>query len=76
MLLGRGYRDPLEQRGVFGALRTSADLSVSFPYQEVEQAQGMIQQIDWMGDEVEAAAVTDGGRSVDTTTDHGGESGE
>jgi len=40
---------------------------VSFPFQEVEQAQGgMFEQIGWMGDEVEAAtkAVTDGGESA------------
>ncbi|MEA5388351.1 hypothetical protein VB779_15765 [Haloarculaceae archaeon H-GB11] len=66
VLLGRDYRDPLEVRGVFDALQIPGDLSVSYPYQEIEQAQGgMIQQIDWMGDAVEAATtglVADGGR--------------
>jgi len=74
VLLGRSYRQPLEQRGVFEGLRAPGDLAVSFPFQEVEQAQGgMFEQIDWMGDEVEAAteAVTDGGgRSVQPDTDH------
>ena len=72
VLLGRDYREPLEDRGVFDALRADGDLTVTFPFQEVEQAQGgMFEQIDWMGDEVEAAteAVTDGGRSVQTDTD-------
>jgi len=64
VLLGRDYRDPLEDRGVFEALRIHGDLSVSFPFQTAEQAQGgMINQIDWMGDAVEAAMpiATDGG---------------
>mgnify|MGYP000126753757 FL=1 len=72
VLLGKSYREPLENRGVFDGLRVPGDLMVSFPFQEVEQAQGgMFEQIDWMGDEVEAAteAVTDGGRSVNTGTD-------
>lgn len=56
ILVGRDYRDPLEDRGVFDALRTPGSLTVSFPFQEVDQAQGgMFEQIDWMGDEVEAA---------------------
>jgi hypothetical protein len=83
VLLGRDYRDPLEERGVFDALRAPAGLSVAFPYQEVEQAQGgMIQQIDWMGDAADAATtglVADGGecnaRSVDTDTDRTGGDG-
>jgi hypothetical protein len=64
VLLGRDYRDPLESRGVFDAIRTPGTLSISYPFQEVDQAQGgMIQQIDWMGDAVEAAPVVaaDGG---------------
>jgi len=72
VLLGRSYREPLENRGVFDRLRAPGDVSVSFPFQEVEQAQGgMFEQIDWMGDEVAAAteAVTDGGRSGYTDTD-------
>jgi hypothetical protein len=40
ILLGRRYRDPLEARGVFDSLRISGNLSVSFIFQEVEQAQG------------------------------------
>jgi len=56
ILLGRPYREPLEKRGVFNALRVPGELTVSFPFQEVEQAQGgMIQQIDWMSDQVESA---------------------
>jgi len=76
VLLGRDYRDPLEDRGVFDRLRVPGDLSVSFPFQEVEQAQGgMFEQIDWMGDEIDAAteAVTDGGPSVHTKTDREGD---
>jgi hypothetical protein len=76
ILLGRAYREPLEGRGVFGRLRVSGDLTVSFPFQEVKQAQGgMFEQIGWMGDEVEAAteAVTDGGnRSLSPGTDSNG----
>lgn len=76
VLLGRAYRDPLENRGVFDALRAAGALTVSFPFQEEEQAQGgMIEQIDWMGDEIEAAAdghqqlVSDGGdRNVRAVT--------
>jgi len=74
ILLGRAYREPLEDRGVFDRLRVAGALTVSFPFQEVEQAQGgMFEQIGWMGDEVEAAteAVTDGGdRCVEPETDH------
>jgi len=56
ILLGRGYREPLEERGVFEALEVDGDLSLSFPFQEEPQAQGgMLQQIDWMGDAVDAA---------------------
>ena len=67
VLLGRDYRESLENRGVFDALRVPGDLTVSFPFQEVEQAQGgMFEQIDWMGDAVEAATTvaTDGGDSA------------
>ncbi|MFC7134360.1 MULTISPECIES: DUF6884 domain-containing protein [Salinibaculum] len=66
VLLGRDYRKPLEDRHVFDALLIPGELSVSFPFQDVAQAQGgMFEQIDWMGDEVDAAteAVTDGGES-------------
>lgn len=65
VLLGRDYRGVLEDRGVFDALRSPSELTISFPFQEVEQAQGgMFEQIDWMGDEVSAAA-TDGGIADD-----------
>jgi hypothetical protein len=68
--VGEKYRDPLEARGVFERLRTSAGLSVSFPFQEEpEAAGGMGPQMEWMNSEVAAA---DGGRSVDPETDHGG----
>lgn len=65
VLLGRAYRDPLAERGAFDALRAPGDLTVLFPFQEVEQAQGgMFEQIGWMSDEIAAAAVaTDGGSS-------------
>lgn len=62
VLLGRDYRDPLEARGVFDALRIPGALDITFPFQSVEQAQGgMIQQIDWMGDAADAVVATDGG---------------
>ena len=63
VLLGQQYREPLENRGVFEALRTPGELAVSFPFQEVEDAQGgMFEQIGWMSDEIAAAEVaTDGG---------------
>lgn len=65
VLLGQQYREPLEARGVFDALRAPSELTISFPLQEVEQAQGgMFEQIDWMSDEIAAAEVaTDGGDS-------------
>lgn len=65
VLLGKPYREPLETRDVFDALRSPGNLTVSFPFQEVEAAQGgMIQQVDWMSDEIAAAEVaTDGGVS-------------
>ncbi|WP_135823001.1 DUF6884 domain-containing protein [Halostella litorea] len=60
ILLGTDYRDPLAARGVFDALRIPGALAVSFPFQEVEQAQGgLFEQIGWMSDAVEV--VTDGG---------------
>ncbi|ELZ38796.1 hypothetical protein C471_09230 [Halorubrum saccharovorum DSM 1137] len=64
ILLGRSYRDPLEARGVFDRLRARGDLSIRFPFQEVEQAAGGNgNQMGWMSDEVEAATAvaTDGG---------------
>ncbi|MUW13944.1 hypothetical protein GJ633_04150 [Halorubrum sp. CBA1125] len=63
VLLGQQYREPLEERGVFDALRTPGELTVSFPFQEVDDAQGgMFDQIGWMSDEIAAAEVaTDGG---------------
>jgi hypothetical protein len=65
VLLGRDYRGVLEDRGVFDALRSAGELTISFPFQEVEQAQGgMFEQIDWMSDEIAAAEVaTDGGEA-------------
>ena len=55
VLLGRRYRDPLETRGVFEALRIPGELKISFPFQEVEQAQGGNgNQMGWMTDEVAA----------------------
>ncbi|MFD1588519.1 DUF6884 domain-containing protein [Halorientalis brevis] len=56
ILLGTTYRNPLETRGVFDRLPHTADLSVSFPFQEIEQARGGNgNQMDWMTDEIEAA---------------------
>lgn len=53
VLLGRAYREPLAERGVFDQLRAPGALSIAFPFQEVEQAQGgLFQQIDWLGDAV------------------------
>ena len=66
VLLGRPYRDPLAEQGVFDALRAPGDLTVSFPFQEVEQAQGgMFEQIGWMSDEIAAATVATDGGSTD-----------
>jgi hypothetical protein len=67
VLLGRPYRDRLEARDVFDSLRAPGDLTVSFPFQEVEQAQGGNgNQMDWMTDEIDAAqaVATDGGESA------------
>ena len=58
ILLGRNYRDPLEERGVFDRLRSPADLEISFPFQEVPEAQGGNgNQMGWMTDEVEKRSV-------------------
>lgn len=66
VLLGRDYRDPLEERGVFDALDTRGALEIAFPFQEQPEAQGgMIQQIGWMGSAVDAVAATDGGEPSD-----------
>lgn len=73
VLLGRPYRDPLEERGVFDRLRGRGALEISFPFQEVEQAQGGNgYQMGWMTDEVATAkadakdstVATDGGESA------------
>lgn len=62
VLIGRRYREPLAERGVFDALRGPAGLSVSFPFQEVEQCQGGNgHQMGWLTDEVDRVAATDGG---------------
>lgn len=62
VLIGRRYRDPLEERGVFDRLRARGALEISFPFQEEEQAQGGNgNQMGWMTDEVDAAVATDGG---------------
>lgn len=67
VLLGRSYRDPLEERGVFNRLRGRGALEIAFPFQEVEQAAGGNgNQMGWMTDEVEdaTAVATDGGESA------------
>jgi hypothetical protein len=57
ILLGRKYRDRLERRGVFDALQIPGSLSISFPFQEAEMAQGgQGFQMQWMNHEVESAA--------------------
>jgi len=64
VLLGRDYRDPLETRGVFDALRGPGAVTVSFPFQDEPDAQGgMINQIGWLNEQAEAAqtVATDGG---------------
>jgi len=64
VLLGRSYRGPLEDRGVFERLRATGEVTVSFPFQEIEQAQGGNgNQMSWMTDEVASATqvATDGG---------------
>lgn len=76
VLLGEKYKKPLQERAVFDRLRIPGDVTVSFPFQEVEQAQGGNgYQMGWMTDEVEAAVVTDGGpgkSSTDTDQSGGG----
>ncbi|WP_306061041.1 DUF6884 domain-containing protein [Natronococcus wangiae] len=58
ILLRRNYRDPLEERGVFDRLRSPADLEISFPFQEVPEAQGGNgNQMGWMTNEVEKRSV-------------------
>lgn len=55
VLLGRGYRAALEERGVFDRLPAPGELEIAFPFQEVEQAQGGNgHQMGWMTDVVEA----------------------
>lgn len=62
VLLGTDYRDPLEDRGVFDALSAPGEITILFPFQEAEQAQGGNgNQMGWMTDEVDAATATDGG---------------
>lgn len=57
VLLGRAYRDPLETAGVFDALAVREPLTIRFPFQEVDAAQGgLFQQIGWMSSAVEAAS--------------------
>lgn len=63
-VLGRSYREPLEDRDVFDAIETAGNLEVSFPFQEEPDAQGGNgNQMGWMTDEVAAATAvaTDGG---------------
>lgn len=54
VLLGRKYRTPLEQRGVFDALRAQGELLITFPFQEKEGAQGgQGYQMKWMNSKVD-----------------------
>jgi hypothetical protein len=63
VLLGRSYREPLEERGVFDRMRARGALDISFPFQDEQQAQGGNgNQMAWMTDAVEAA--TAGGESA------------
>lgn len=58
VLLGTQYREPLEARGVFTDLATTSSITVTvtFPFQDIEAAQGgMFQQIGWMNSAVERA---------------------
>lgn len=62
VLIGRPYKTPLQERGVFDRLSIPGDLTVSFPFQQVEQAQGGNgNQMGWMTDEVEAVTADAGG---------------
>lgn len=55
ILLGRRYREVLEERGVFDRLSAPAGLEITFPFQEVEQAQGGNgNQMNWMTDQIDA----------------------
>lgn len=55
VLLGRTYEDPLRDRDVFDALRIPGDLSVSFPFREVDGLTGIGEQRSWMADEADKA---------------------
>jgi hypothetical protein len=55
ILLGRKYRTPLEQRGVFDALRSQGELRIRFPFQENQSAQGgQGFQMQWLNSMVES----------------------
>lgn len=67
ILLGRSYRDPLEDRGVFEALRIPGDLTVTFPFQEEEQAKGGNgNQMGWMTDRVDEVQAAESASSPAT----------
>lgn len=67
ILLGKAYLQPLEERGVFDALTTQSELSIRYPFQEVDEAQGgLFEQIGWMADQIEDAK-TDATSSEQTT---------
>lgn len=53
VLLGRKYRDPLEDRRVFDALSAPGDLTVSFPFQD-HGFDGNGEQMAWMNEQAEA----------------------
>lgn len=53
-LLGRKYRDRLEARGVFEALRAPSELSIEHPFQR-DEFDGNGDQMRWMNERVEEA---------------------
>lgn len=60
LLLGRKYKHPLRDRGVFDALRVPTDLQLHFPFQEVDECLGGNgNQMGWMTDEIEAVMAED-----------------
>jgi hypothetical protein len=55
VLIGKSYRTPLDDRGVFDDL-DHPNVTVKFPFQEYEQATGgLMNQIRWMSDMVNEA---------------------
>lgn len=55
ILLGKKYEEPLRDRAVFDRLRCRGDLSVSFPFREVDGLTGIGRQRQWLSEQAERA---------------------